>query len=183
MHPAARGCRHSLSANTFNWVGGCCTLGRIAPKAFSPSLLQESNSGKSRSNGSRKPKKSPWAMTWQRSCLAGSQWSTASPTMTPSWMIMSGQTEGPRGWAGAELPSSVPGVYRRLPQRQCQQARAALLIQELCFYTMLKTLRAAAARVGDTLEAVRPEISSTFMFNDFKKYSEGRLIGLLQIYT
>lgn len=49
---------------------------------------------------------------------------------------------------------------------------------------MLKTLRAAAAaRVGYTSEAVRPEISSTFVFNDFKKYSEGRLIGLLQIYT
>lgn len=142
--------------------------GHVAPKAFPPSLLQESNSGKSRSSGNKRPKKSPWAMTWRRSCPAGSRWSTASPTTTPSWTITSGRTEGPQGWAGTELPGSVPGVYRRLPQRRCQQARAAPLIQELCFYTMLKTLWAAAALVGYASEAVRPEISSTFTFNDFK---------------
>lgn len=33
---------------------------------------------------------------------------------------------------------------------------------------MLKTLWAAAALVGYASEAVRPEISSTFTFNDFK---------------
>lgn len=62
------GCTHLVSANTFNWEG-CCTLGapmgagHLAPKALPPSLLQESNSGKSRSNGNKRPKKSPWAMT------------------------------------------------------------------------------------------------------------------------
>lgn len=171
------GCSHLISTSTFNWWDAThrvhpWMLATLPLKPSPPFLPQESNSGKSRSNGNKRPKRSRWATTWRRSCPAGSRWSTASPTTTRSWMITSGQTEGPRGWAGTEHPSSVPGVCRHLPQPRCQQAWAAPLILELCFYTMSKTLWAAAALVGYTSEAVRPEISSTFTFNDC---SEGRI--------
>jgi len=73
---------------------------------------------------------------------------------------------------GAGLARSSPAPYQvcigAFPNPRRQQARAAPLVQELCFYTMLKTLQAAAALVGYTSEAVRPEISSTFTFNDFE---------------
>lgn len=161
-------------------MGAPAGAGHVAPKAFSPSLPQESSCGKSRSNGNKRPKKSPWAMTWRRSCPAGSRWSTASPTTTPSWMITSGQTEGPPARAGLARSAPAPSQVctGALPNPRCRRARAAPLCQELCFYTMSQTLQAAAALVGHTSEAVRH-----LHISRRQKCSEGRVVGLLQIYT
>lgn len=132
-------CSHPIPAHAFKW--GWQLVGDSAPKALPPFLTQAFNFAKSRNSGNKRPRKSPWAMTWRPSCPAGSRWSTASRTTTPSWMITSGRTEGPcRG-----LPCSR--CVRHAPKPGCQQPRSAPLIQELCFHTMLKTIRAALEAV------------------------------------
>lgn len=75
------------------------------------------------------------------------------------------------GWG--ELPSPFQVCIGAFPNVAASGQWVAPLGQELCFYTMSKTpwaaaAAAAAALVGYTSEAVRPEISSTFTVNDFQ---------------
>lgn len=152
---------HPIPAHAVKW--GWQLVGDSAPKALPPFLTQAFNFAKSRSSGSKRPRKSPWAMTWRPSCPAGSRWSTASRTTTPSWMITSGRTEGPcRGLPCSRCVRHVPQTW--MPTTAISPANSGALLSH--HVENHSGSAGGCARVGGTFEAVRPGISSTSTLND-----------------